>query len=298
MATNLKQADLKIEVEGYISEKKLELTAEKGVEHIKGDIVIQTGDVNFTTFHIDQYSKKKDANRNFTNEDNKVFAGLKTIYEEYKSIANSGKEEADKIRTVGDITPYAYYKDGRYVEGVSYKSMFFNRVNPAEDDEMKAEFAVVGYISGIASEVDTEGQPTGRAKVSLWCPTYSGIERLVLIAPEEDGVAEAIMDDCEIGQTAEFFGSAVNSKVVTKREIPVKIGKPRVEVKTSYKNEFIITGMTEAYSEENAYDPEAIKQAVQERENRLNEQKAGNKSSSANGFGRKPAASGRTLPNF
>ena len=64
------------------------------------------------------------------------------------------------------------------------------------------------------------------------------------------------------------------------KEIPVKIGKPRFEKKTIYKNEMIITNASDAYGEDSEtptpepYDIGAISQAITDREVRLEEEKA------------------------
>lgn len=309
--TSLKQATLKIEVEGVLSEKNLELTVENNVEHIKGDIVIQTDTTNFVSFRVDQYSKKKAEAGKFSNDDNKVFPGLKTIFEQYKSIAEVGREEATIVRiTTGQINPFSYYSnDKRFIEGVGYKGTYFNRLKADEELNPRADFTVQMYIFNIAPEVDEEGQTTGRLLVNGWCPTFNGIEKIQLIAPETctDGdevyeVASAIQEEFEVGQTVEFYGKAVNSRVVKETTIPVKLGKPKKKIETSYKNEFEITGASEPFPEETAYKEEAIKQAIQERENRLEEQKnkptSGSSSSNGGFSSRRPTPSGRTLPNF
>ena len=283
MATNLKEAVLKLEVEGILSEKNLELKTENGVELIEGSLVIQTSETNFTNFRVKQYSKKKNADKSFSKDDNKTFAGLKTIYNEYKSVATDGIEQATRVRvTNGQIRPFSNYnKERGLIEGMNYSSTFFNRVKAGDENDAHANFEVEMVISSMVPEIDSEGEQTGRLKVTGWCPTYSGIEKLDLIAPveasDEDGdtypVADAINDAYEPGETVKFFGEAVNSRVVKETKVPVKIGKPKTSISTSYKNELVITGASEAYPEENAYDLDAVKQAVQERQNRLDKQK-------------------------
>ena len=111
-------------------------------------------------------------------------------------------------------------------------------------------------------------------------PTYAGIEPITLYAPAEDGIAEAILDDYAPNQTVKFYGDIVNSRAEITKEIPVKIGKPRFEKKTIYKNEMIITNASDAYGEDSEtptpepYDIGAISQAITDREVRLEEEKA------------------------
>ena len=49
-ATNLRQATAKVNVEGILSEKVLEVKTEDGVKKIAGHLTIKTSDVNFIKF--------------------------------------------------------------------------------------------------------------------------------------------------------------------------------------------------------------------------------------------------------
>ena len=146
-------------------------------------------------------------------------------------------------------------------------------------------------------EMNAEGE-TGRLLVKGWMPTYNGIEPLALVV-ESDLVAD-IEAAFEPGQTVKFYGDVVNNRIVKTREIPVAIGKPRIETKTTYINDLVITGATTPYeegiSEEKPYDADVIKAAIQERENRIKEEqnKKNNKSAATTA---KPsgAAHGRTI---
>ena len=297
--THLRQAQLNASIEGIVSENNLELTSENGVDHIKGNLIVQTSDVNFITVNANQYSKKK-KNDKFTDEVNKVFAGLKTVMEQYKSIAKYGRDEATKVRVQGDINLYGYYgRDGVLHEGIGYKSSFFNRVK--EDEyEPHATYTAEMYIESMYPEVDREGEETGRLIVKGWSPTYSGIGKIEMIAPND--IAGDVADAYSKGETVTFDGEIVNSKVVTEKVIPRKIGKPKKEIHTKYKNELIITGASDAAPEGKAYDSDAIQLAIQEYKNYLEETKNRSANSSSGspstaGF-KKPASSGRSLPNF
>ena len=157
--------------------------------------------------------------------------------------------------TNGQIRPRSYVgKDKQVHVGVSYQTMFFNRYDgDPEKFEPRAWFEVEMAIASITPELYTsgenKGEETGRAIVKGWVPTYSGIEPMTLVAPAEDGIA-------------------------------VKIGKPRFEKKTIYKNEMIITNASDAYGEDSEtptpepYDIGAISQAITDREVRLEEEKA------------------------
>ena len=289
--TNLRQAKAKINTVGIVSEKNLKEVVEDGVKRIEGSITIKTSDINFIKYNVRVAEKTK------SGADNKAYAGIATVMESYKSISEVGEAEADKVRVSGDINLYRNKASGEEV--VAYKSNFFNRLRAEDEFAPNAEFDVEVFISSIVPEMDSEGEETGRVLVKGWVPTYDGIEPLVLVANNEDGVASAIEATYEPGQTVNFWGEAINNRVVITKEIPVAIGKPRVETKTTYKNELLITGASEAYEEgvtpEKPYEAEIIKAAIQERTNKIEEEK--NKESKAKATTQKPsgAAKGRSI---
>lgn len=289
--TNLRQASARAFVAGVVSEKELKVVTEEGKTKITGYITVKTSDVNFVKFNVNVNEKTN------SGADNKCYAGLQTVMNEYKSIADVGGEEATEIKVTGDISPFTG-KNGEKI--ISYKSNFFNRLKGGEELEPKAEFSVEVFISAINPELTTDGEETGRTIVNGWLPTYNGIEPIELIA--EDEVAQAIDSGFEPGQTVEFYGEIINNRIETVTEIPVKIGKPRKKVTVEYKNDLIITGASEAYEEgitpELPYEEDTIKAAIQERENRLAEAKAKAQSGSSASTGTtKPSgkAKGRTL---
>lgn len=268
METNIRQAIAKVSVEGILSDMDLKEEMKDGVNMISGKLTLKTSDVNFIQFPINIREKTK------VNTDNRAYPGIKTVMNEYKSIAAVGEADADIVRTIGDLNLYHSVQSGNDI--VSYKSNFFNRIANPADANYHATFDVEMFISQMTPEMTTDGEETGRILVKGWVPMYeNGIEPLTLVADTE--VADAVESTFEAGQTVRFFGDVVNNRVVKTIEIPVAIGKPKVETRTSYKNELIITGASEPYEEgvtpEKPYDAEVIKACIQERKNRIESQK-------------------------
>ena len=264
--TNLRQSNARVTVEGIVSEKDLKVVTEEGKTRIEGNVTIKTGDTNFVRFNVRVNEKTN------SGADNRTYTGIETVMNEYKSIAEVGEDEADKVKVSGDLNIFT----GQNGTSVGYRGNFFNRLRNLDEYDPKAEFSVETFISSIVPEVNTDGDETGRVIVNGWIPTYAGIEPIKLVADGE--VAAAVDSTFEPGQTVEFYGDVVNSRVEKITEIPVAIGKPRRKVETSFKNELIITGASEAYEEgvsvEKPYEADVIKAAVQERQNRLEEAKA------------------------
>lgn len=237
--TNLRQANAKATAVGVVSEKDLKIVTEDGKNKVTGHITVKTSDVNFVKYNVNVNEKTK------AGTDNKTYAGIQTVMNEYKSIAEVGEEEATKVRVIGDISPFTDKQSGE--KKVAYKSNFFNRLKADEDYEPHAEFAVELFISGINPELDADGVETGRIVVSGWMPTYNGIEPIDLVAEGE--VGQAVDSGFEVGQTVEFYGDIINNRIETVTEIPVKIGKPRKKVSVEIKSDLLITGASEAYEE-------------------------------------------------
>lgn len=286
--TNLRQAETSVKVTGILAEKDLKIEVEDGVKKIKGSLTLKTSDVNFIKFPVNVSEKKKDGSKSA------IFDGMDTIMREYKSIADVGEDEADRIAVNnGELNLYRSKQTGKNI--VSFKTNFFSRIRK-EDYEPFTEFSVETYIKSIVPEVNNEGEETGRVLVHGWIPTYSGIEPIVLVA--EDEIATAVENTYESGQTVKFYGDIVNNRIETIKEIPMAIGKPRIEKKVTYRNDLVINGSSDVYEEgvtaNPPYSKEAIDRAIQERENAIAAEKE--KDNSASATARPSAASrGRTL---
>lgn len=294
MATNLRQAEAKVNVEGVVSEIDLkeEFNKELGCNQISGYLTVKTDDTNFVRFNVRVNEKTKGGT------ENKVYSGITTVMNEYRSIAQVGAEEADKVRITGDLNLYHSDQNGQDVVG--YKSNFFNRVTG--EYAPHAEFDVEMFIQSITPEMNTDGEETGRLLVKGWVPQYeNGIEPLTLVVPVD--LADEVQGAYEPGQTVRWFGDVINDRVIITREIPVAIGKPKIETKTITKNELVVTGASQAYEEgvtaETPYDVDTIKAAIQARKDRIESRKAQAAAKTAGGrtVGAKPsgAARGRTL---
>ena len=167
MDTNLRQADGKVTVAGSVCDKKLEMTTKDGVRTIEGTLTIKTADTNFVQMRVRCSDKKKDGS------ENKTFAGVMTVMNEYKSIADVGEDEADRVRASGQINVFRSNNNGNEI--VSYTSNFFNRIKANQEFEPKAEFEIEMYIKSLVPEINKDGEETGRYKIIGGFPAYNGI---------------------------------------------------------------------------------------------------------------------------
>ena len=293
--TNLRQADAKVTVAGIVSDKKLEMKTENGVRTIEGTITIKTSDTNFVQMRVRCADKKKDGT------ENKTFTGVMTVMNEYKSIADNGADEADRVRTSGQINLFRSNNNGNEI--VSYTSNFFNRIKSNQDYEPKAEFEVEMYIKTLVPEMNKDGEETGRYKIVGWIPTFNGIEPLELFVPEE--LADVVSNTYEPKQTARFYGEIVQNVTYETIERPMAFGVKK-ETKANFINELVVTGGSPAYNAETEeevvkggnqipYNPDTIQAAIEERDRRIKEEQ--NKPKTNTTANNKPsgAARGRQL---
>ena len=293
--TNLRQADAKVTVVGIVSDKKLEMKTENGVRTIEGTITIKTSDTNFVQMRVRCADKKKDGT------ENKAFAGVMTVMNEYKSIADDGADEADRVRTSGQINLFRSNNNGNEI--VSYTSNFFNRIKSNQTYEPKAEFEVEMYIKTLVPEMNKDGEETGRYKIVGWIPTFNGIEPLELFVPEE--LADVVSNTYEPKQTARFYGEIVQNVTYETIERPMAFGVKK-ETKANFINELVVTGGSPAYNAETEeevvkggnqipYNPDTIQAAIEERDRRIKEEQ--NKPKTNTTANNKPsgAARGRQL---
>lgn len=304
METNLRQAENKIVAEGYLAEKNLELKKIDGVDNISGSIVLQTSEDNFVTFKYGASELRKDKKPNGN------YSGVLTVYEQYKSIAEAGKEECDKVRvTKGQLNPYVMVvpKSGEKREiNAAYRTNFVNRLKTNDNFEPKATFEVELFVNAIVPEMkqgaDGEFEETGRMIVIGFMPTFSGIEKLELIAPNDGELnwAELISDNYQVGMTGKFYGSLVNKQEEIIKYVPLLGGAVKEEKETKYKNELLITGASDPYVEGdiNAYNPETIKAALAEKEIELAKRVEEAKNGTTAATPKSTATSGRTMPNM
>lgn len=293
--TNLRQADAKVTVAGIVSDKKLEMKTENGVRTIEGTITIKTSDTNFVQMRVRCADKKKDGT------ENKTFTGVMTVMNEYKSIADNGADEADRVRTSGQINLFRNNNNGNEI--VSYTSNFFNRIKPNQDYEPKAEFEVEMYIKTLVPEMNKDGEETGRYKIIGWIPTYNGIEPLELFVPEK--LADIVSNTYQPRQTARFYGEIVQNVTYETIERPMAFGVKK-ETKANFINELVVTGGSPAYNAETEeeivkggnqipYNPDTIQAAIEERDRRIKEEQNKPKTNTANNTKPSGASRGRQL---
>ncbi|SNZ10017.1 hypothetical protein SAMN05421503_1472 [Terribacillus aidingensis] len=266
----LREAENNAVIEGVLLEKRFEDKGEGDNRALTGEIDIEVRENEVHTVSFYTKYKKNDGS------ENGLVKGLKTVEEEYKTVAEVGREEADKVRVDNaSIRLNEYYgQDGSLRSFQQISTNFVNRVKANEEFIPRAEFSIEGVVKAVKDEISSN-EPTGRKELELLVPLYGGqIIPLKFIAPEGDA-AEYIESEYEKGSTVAIHGDIVNYKEIKVEKKQAAFGSDKEKVTHITKRENVITGGQEPYDEDNknAYNPQLIAKALTEREVALEEKK-------------------------
>lgn len=297
--TNIREARTEINAVGVLSEKNLEHINEgSDKECIRGSLTLKLSPTDFIDINI--YCNRLTK----SGTESKAWAGICTVLEKYQSIADVGEENATVVSVnKGNIQPQTYYstKTNDFGNSVRYRANFLKTAKPGE--EFGNYGCVEGYVKSKREELDKEGNETGRIILTILVPTYDCIEPLDITIPCEiddqgNNWAELIDSNYEPGDSGIFYIKAVNEAVTVVKEIPMLGGTTREETSTTYNRGILLTGASEPYDEEQAWNDDTIRQALVERETVL-EKKKNDAIARANNSGNKSAgsAAGNTTSN-
>lgn len=272
----LREALNEVFIEGILKEKTLEL-ATIDVQGKKADVI--RGELVISDKENSEHRVRVFANK-LTKEgkENSVYKGLKTVMDEYVSVAEALKlgqtaEAADKVRiTKGKIGLNEYYTPNGELR--SFPIVTTNFVNRVKDGTYnpKAEFSLEIYFDNILPEIK-DNEETGRLIVKGIVPVYGGeVIPLTFIVADEDAV-NYIQTNYEKGKTGKVWGELVNTVEITKI-VEQGFGKAKEKIVTKIINELVITGGEEdQYNEddERSYSTDLIKKAMAERDIKLDE---------------------------
>ena len=225
----------------------------------------------------------------------------------YCSVWNSNKEFAPKFST------NRYVSQGEVKENVRISGGNVT-IKPFEEGkhQLFAQFDIDCKVKDIQEELDKEGTPTGRALLTVMIPTIGSdkeldLTELKLVAgilppteqyPQEIDLGAMFLEEIEEGVDLNIQGQMINSAKVIEIVKEVRFGRPRVETKTDYLNEYQIVGAD--YLEEDTFEEEDIRELrkainikKQEMLEQAEEQSDEPVRSTARGLGAKPNNSKR-----
>ena len=213
---------------------------------------------------------------------NPAYESIQRVKNEYVSIAASDIDHADRVRiTKGAITMNEYYgQDGRLISFPRVSSSFVTKIKK-EECKPKAEFAVTFMVGKAGFELDKDGVETNKYKVTGMVPQYGGKVDVVPFYAYNQGVIDAVSNYWNEGDTVKATGKLNFTSETKEVETKVDFGEPTIETRTFSISELVITGGSSTPLDgEFAINYDDVKAALEDRKNRLAEQKekAANKS--------------------
>ncbi|MFE5563338.1 hypothetical protein [Streptomyces sp. NPDC056544] len=191
------------------------------------------------------------------------------------------------IITQGKIGLNEYYSQGILKAYPQLTTNFVNRLDANEEFNPRAEFDVELFVKNVIEE-KVKGEETGRVNLNGYIPLYGGKVIPFEFVVTKEG-SHYVENNYEKGSTVNVFGKIINfkeQKVTTKT---AAFGEDKKEITINSKREYLITGGNDPYDEDskNAFNADAIKKALTEREIYLDELKneSGNENNKKSGFG-------------
>jgi hypothetical protein len=148
MTNKLPQLANSVEIVGTLKSMDLAIKESKNKKnYVKGKVTVLVREADKVHEHeIDIFQM----------ESSKLFKGIKTMMNEYKSIDTHG-EEADRIRVTGEVEINEYYnKEDELKSFNQIKGVFFNRLDETNDTEDKAVAVIEVVVKGFTPKVIEE----------------------------------------------------------------------------------------------------------------------------------------------
>lgn len=225
----------KIDVAGKI----VEIEAREGLnrsnkEYIAGTVKIEAGPDNIVPIGFYANKIKNDGNSN------PMFASLKTVAAEYKTITANTREEADSVEVNGArVTENVFYsQDGTLIRGFQISSPFFNRKASVEP---KAEFVITGEIVSIVEEpVENEIHIILR----LLVVGYGDRANLIDFKVENPKAVDYVKNVFSVGQEVKVSGKVVIEETVVQKTEETAFGSPIITESKKFTRKMLVTAAT------------------------------------------------------
>lgn len=276
----LRQAENKCKIEGILAEIDIKPgTFNKNgqtMESIGGSILVKVtqkinGEEKELAIPVHMFASK------LTNKGtpNPAYASIKTVMDEFTSIASSenGEEGADRVRiTNASVRMNEYYgADGRFISFPRVNASFVNKINKS-DCNPEATFSMEFVVAAKNEEIVND-EPTGRYRIDGIVPQYGGKVDVVPMYAQNEKAIDAVSTLWEVGDTVKASGrldfSATTETIIEE----VDFGEPIEKTRTINRSDLIITGGSNPLEGDFAFDNAEIQAALAERKTKLEKQK-------------------------
>ncbi len=262
----------------YVSGVLKELDIKEGVTNdgrswVNGTAYIQVdqdinGEITENVVPIKMFSmqKKKDGsiNPNYTR-----ILGYRDSFVS-AAIADENTAPSNITVSLGKIDENIYIdRNGKERSTFQISSNFLNNKRPKDDEG--ATFDITGVFLCSNEEVDKEENPTGRLVIKFGVLSYGGKINVLTLYAEGNAKAH-IEQNWNDGDTVRIVGKIKCSQKTESYMEEIGFGEPIKRTRTISSYELIVSGgSATGFQEYNSYDADSIKQACDERLQRIAE---------------------------
>lgn len=211
----------------------------------------------------------------FSKRDNSITSHYNSIenMRNARTVQKNGFEDADVININGSLQERVYVTRMGTISSEGYDVRpGFNPASFASGAQNQAVFNTEMYIISTKEEMDKEEALTGRLVVRGAIVQWGGKVDVLSFIIENPQSAQAFMSRFQEGDTVRVWGF-IRATVKREKQVPTEEswgGGNTLPTVTITTKELIITGGNPSPNDEdNSYDPEAIKEGLQEREARI-----------------------------
>lgn len=259
----------------------------RGTAYIRVDQEIE-GEVKENIIPVKMFSMMY---KKGTKEVSKLYTRILNYKNEFKSLAIvDSPSEASRVTVTASISENSFYNESTdsIITGFQVSSNFINKAK--DSDKEGAKFVFSGVVINTNSEVNSDGEETGRLFVKLGVIGYGGKINIITLTAT-GSKKEHIENNWETKDTVKVAGVLNMSKEVKVFRDDTGFGEPIEKTKTITCNELVITGGSASGLEDDySYDATDIATLLEERKVYLetlktkakNKSKSNSKSSSSN----------------
>ena len=168
----MKKTINKVQITGELVKNTLkEFETKNGTEAISGEIILRTavGSEHEISLYANKY--KKDSNKQFTNEINKLYASYSNAIQNYKDLEHCDEGEVPDVISVTDgmfVDNDFKSKNGDVISKTESSARFIDLVSAKNRDSVprEAKFEVEGIVANIDNEIKND-KPTGNLEIIL-----------------------------------------------------------------------------------------------------------------------------------
>ena len=208
-----------------------------------------------------------------------------------KTVQGYGESGADVVRITGATISENNFvaKSGNLISGWQIRSSFVNNANKAQDI---ASFNIDIFILDMHSELNSEGDETGRLIVKGAIVQYGGVVDVLEFVVEGADRVNYVERNWNINDTVNIGGRIrVTSREDTRPASTSSWGEELPETTTRMIRELVITrGSDEPYEEDFAYDPDEIKKGFNVRKAKIEQMQVDAKNAAGRGTAKTASA--------